>query len=299
MINLRTLTSIAFSTVLFTGQAQEAPSFPEFSYEGHRGARGLYPENTIRGMYKALDLGVTTLEMDAHITKDQQVVLSHDAYLNPKFVRTPDGKDINGRHHIIYQMTYDELKKFDVGTKDHVDFPQQVSAKEHIPLLANLIDSVENYASRNGLPLPFYNIETKSNAKYDGKHHPDPKSFVDLLVGVVNSKGITDRTVIQSFDPRTLQVLHRDYPHIRTSYLTGNTAKYVEQNVQELGFVPFIYSPNYQFVDSVLVGTCHRMGMKVIPWTVNTEKDIQRLKSLHVDGVITDYPNLFRRNRKQ
>lgn len=292
MINLKTIASITLTALFFSSHAQEQP-FPEFSYEGHRGARGLYPENTILGMYKALDLGVTTLEMDAHITQDHQVVLSHDAYLNPKFVRKPNGEDITERDHIVYQMTYDSLRLFDTGSKDHIDFPQQVSAKEYIPLLSELIVAVESYATHKGIPLPYYNIETKSNAKHDGKHHPDPKTFVDLLVDVITRKGILERTVIQSFDPRTLQVLHRDYPHIRTSYLVSNKDKTVEQNIKDLGFVPFIYSPNFKLVDAALVKACHDRNMKVIPWTANTTEEVQRLKSLNVDGIISDYPNLF------
>lgn len=268
-------------------------SFPEFSFEGHRGARGLYPENTIHGMYKALDLGVTTLEMDAHITKDKQVVLSHDAYLNPKFVRTAAGKDLTDRNHLIYQLDYTTLKKFDVGTKEHVDFPQQQSTKEYIPLLSDLIDSVENYVQTKELQPIFFNIETKSNENNDGKHHPDPKTFVDLLIGVIDQKKISDRVVIQSFDPRTLQVLHKDYPNIRTSLLVGDNKKSVQQHIEDLGFIPFIYSPNFKLVDENLVRECHQLGMKVIPWTANTSEDISSLKSLNVDGIISDYPNLF------
>lgn len=274
-------------------QQVDTTSFPIFSYEGHRGARGLYPENTTAGMYKALDLGVTTLEMDAHITKDGQVVLSHDAYLNPKFVRKPTGEDIKTRDYIIYQMTYDSLKTFDTGSKDYVDFPDQVSVDEHIPLLSSLIDSVESYAAKRGYPRPFYNIETKSKPGQDGVQHPNPKTFVNLLVAVLEKKNILNRVVIQSFDPRTLQVLRKDYPSIRTSYLVQDPKKTVENNIEELGFIPFIYSPNYKLVDEKLVKTSHALGMKVIPWTANTTEEIQRLKSLHVDGIISDYPNLF------
>lgn len=288
------LTSICI-ILLSSCQVSETqrPPFPEFSYEGHRGARGLYPENTIHGMYTALDLGVTTLEMDVHITKDGQVVLSHDAYLNPKFVLAPSGEELSDRSHLIYQMDYDSLKLFDTGSKDHPDFPQQVNTKEHIPLLGALIDSVEHYAAKHKLASPYYNIETKSKDGNDGIHHPDPKTFVDLLVKVIEQKKVAERVIIQSFDPRTLQVLHRDYPNIRTSYLTSDKTKTVEDNISELGFTPYIYSPNFQLVDQGLVDKCREMGLKIIPWTANTAEEIERLKSLRVDGIITDYPNLF------
>lgn len=267
--------------------------FPAFSTEGHRGARGLMPENTIIGMRHAIDLGITTLEMDTHITKDGKVVVTHDDYLSPGFMLTPEGKEIpkaDAKKYAVFQMDYSLLKTFDLGTKFHADFPQQKKVKTYIPLLSDLIDDVKKYSK--GKKQMFYNIETKCSAKGDGIVNPGPEEFVKLLMDVIEKKGITPYVVIQSFDKRTLQVLNKKYPHVRTSYLVSNK-KTVEQNLADLGFNPFILSPAYKMVDAEMVKKCHEKQIKVIPWTVNTKEEIVALKQLNVDGIISDYPNLL------
>lgn len=267
--------------------------FPVFSTEGHRGGRGLMPENTIIGMRHAVDLGITTLEMDTHITKDGKVVVTHDDYLSPAFMRTPDGKEIpvaDAKKYPVYQMDYNLLKQFDLGTKPHPDFPKQQKIKSYIPLLSELIDDVQQYTK--GKKQMFYNIETKCSEKGDGIVNPGPEEFVKLLMDVIEKKRITPYVVIQSFDKRTLQVLHAKYPQVRTSYLVSNK-KTIEQNLEDLGFNPFILSPAYQMVNADLVKKCHDRQIKVIPWTVNTREEIAALKGLKVDGIISDYPDLL------
>jgi glycerophosphoryl diester phosphodiesterase len=274
--------------------AQKPKELPAFDSEGHRGARGLMPENTIPAMYKAIDLGVTTIEMDAHITSDKKVILSHDDHINAAFTLTPDGKEISAEEAkklAFYQMDYSTIRKFDVGSKYHDKFPQQEKLKVHIPLLSDLIDSVQTYITEKGKQPVFYNIETKSKASGDGKFHPEPEEFVRLLMDVIESKKITPWVIIQSFDPRTLRVLHEKYPHVRTSYLVESNT--LDNNLKELGFVPQIYSPNVKLVTADLIREAHAKGLKVIPWTVNTKEEIDRLKTLGVDGIISDYPNLF------
>ena len=269
--------------------------FPSFDIEAHRGGRGLMPENTIPAMLNALKLGVNTLEMDIHVTKDGVVVVTHDDELSGDFTLQPNGKEISKedkKKYVVYQMNYADLKKFDTGTKYYANFPQQQKVKAYIPRLAELIDSVQNYLTQNNIKQVFYNIETKCSEKGDNILHPDPETFVDLLVAVIKEKGITPFVVIQSFDKRTLQILHRKYPKISISYLIGNKNTF-EKNIQELGFSPFILSPEYKLVDEMLVRKCHDNNIKIIPWTANTLEVIQKLKSLKVDGIITDYPNLL------
>jgi len=267
--------------------------FPAFSTEAHRGGRGLMPENTIVAMRNAMDLGITTLEMDTHITKDGKVVVTHDDYLSPSFMLSPEGKEIpksDAKKYPVYQMDYSLLRQFDLGTKVNSDFPQQKKIKTYIPLLADLIDDVQLYSK--GKKQMFYNIETKCSEKGDGIVNPGPEEFVKLLMDVIEEKGITSYVVIQSFDKRTLQVLHKKYPRVRTSYLVSNK-KTVEQNLEDLGFNPFILSPVYKMVDAGMVKKCHDRNIKVIPWTVNAKEDILALQQLNVDGVISDYPNLL------
>lgn len=267
---------------------------PKFDAEGHRGARGLMPENTIPAMYKAIDLGVTTIEMDSHITSDGKVILAHDDYINPAHSYKFDGSEIpkkDAKKYVLYQMTYDELRKFDVGSKFFDKFPEQQKIKAHIPLLSDLIDSVQAYLKANNKTQVFYNIETKSEPAGDNKLQPEPEVFVKLLMDVIETKKITPWVIIQSFDLRTLQVLNKKYPHVRTSYLVSKGT--LDENLNNLGFKPDIYSPNYKIVTAELVKQCHDKNIKVIPWTANTKEDIEHLKNLGVDGIISDYPNLF------
>jgi len=268
---------------------------PVFDEEGHRGARGLMPENTIPAMYKAIDLGVTTLEMDSHISRDKEVVMAHDDYINHLFASTPDGQEIppsDAKKYALYQMDYSELQKFDLGSRFYDKFPHQQKLKVHMPRLADLIDSVQQYLKVNKKSQVFYNIETKSKQTGDNVLHPEPAEFVKLLMDVVESKKITPWVIIQSFDPRTLQVLHKKYPAVKASFLTEKGD--FEENLKSLGFTPQIYSPNSKLVTPELVKACHDKGMKIIPWTVNTAEEMRKLKALGVDGIISDYPNLFK-----
>ncbi|SOD78722.1 glycerophosphodiester phosphodiesterase family protein [Spirosoma fluviale] len=267
----------------------------KFNTEGHRGARGLMPENTIPAMKKAMDLGVQTLEMDVVISKDKQVVVSHDNYMSADIALKPDGSPVTADEQKkinLYQLTYAEIKKFDVGSKPHPQFAQQQKFRAYKPLLSELIDSVETYAKAKGLPMPMYNIEIKSSATTDGVYHPEPTEFVNLVMAVLQKKNLGKRLIIQSFDVRPLQLIHKQQPAISLSYLTMNP-KPLDENLALLGFKPNTYSPYYKTVTAETVKACHEQGMAIIPWTVNTKAEIESLKQLGVDGIISDYPNLF------
>jgi len=268
-----------------------------FDKEGHRGCRGLMPENTIPAYLKAIDLGVTTLEMDAVITKDSEVIMSHEPFFNHEITTKPDGsfvKETEERSLNIYQMDYAEIKKYDVGLKPHPRFAQQQKMKAVKPLLKDVIDSVAAHMMTMKRPPVFYNIETKSEPAGDGIYHPEPAKFVELLMAVIKEKGIEDRTIIQSFDIRTLQYLHEHYPAIKTALLIEETnKKSFALQLKDLGFIPAIYSPAYQLVTPFLIKQCHDTGVKIIPWTVNEKTEIERLKKSGVDGIISDYPDLF------
>jgi glycerophosphoryl diester phosphodiesterase len=273
----------------------QKPSFPAFDTEAHRGGRGLMPENTIPAMLNAIDYGVTTLEMDTHISADGKVVLSHDEFVNPLFTLSPQGKEITAAEapkFALYKMKYADIAKFDVGSKYFSNFPQQKKMKVSMPLLSDLIDKVQGYLKASGKPQVFYNIETKCTEKDDNIYNPVPEVFVKLLMDVIEKKKISQWVVIQSFDKRTLQVLNKKYPHIRTSYLIQNKNT-VAENLTDLGFTPFVYSPNYKLLSAELIKECHARGMKVIPWTVNTKEEIIQIKAMGVDGIISDYPDLL------
>ncbi len=268
-----------------------------FDKQGHRGCRGLMPENTIPAMLHAIDLGVTTLEMDIVFTKDSVAILSHEPFFNHEITTKQDGSFIaekDERQYNIYQMSFAETQLFDVGLKPHPRFPQQKKMAANKPSLANLIDSVEQYISRKKLTNIFYNIETKTQPLTDNIYHPAPAVFVDRLMKVLNEKGVANRVIIQSFDFRTLQYLHQKYPAMQTAMLIEDYDKRgLEAQLTALGFVPTIYSPAEQLVNEELVKKCHQQHISIIPWTVNDAKKIATLKAMGVDGIISDYPNLF------
>ena len=270
----------------------------QFDTQGHRGCRGLMPENTIPAMINALDLGVTTLEMDAVITKDNKVVMSHEPFFNHEITSKPDGsyvtepeeKSLN-----IFLMTYDEVKKYDVGIKPHPRFPKQKKMNVVKPLLSDLLDSVQNYVASHKRPLPYFNIETKATPATDNVYHPEPARFVETLMSVIKEKRIQERVIIQSFDLRTLQYLHDKYPSVKTAMLIEDYDKRgLKDQLKALGFLPTIYSPEYSLVTEDLVKSCHGQKIKVIPWTVNDKVTMDKLKALGVDGIISDYPDLFK-----
>ena len=269
----------------------------KFDKQGHRGSRGLMPENTLPAMIKAVDLGVTTLEMDAVITKDRQVILSHEPFFNHDITTKPDGSFVTAAEEKqlnIYTLTYEDVKRYDVGMKPHPRFPRQQKIKAVKPLLAELIDSVEQYCRVNKLNPVFYNIETKSNPVTDNVYHPQPEPFVDLLMQVIKKKKIERRVIIQSFDFRTLKLMHQKYPEIKTAMLIEDYDKRsLEEHFQSLGFLPTIYSPEQSLVTPQLIEQCHQKKMKIIPWTVNDKPTMEKLRLMGVDGIITDYPDLF------
>lgn len=261
--------------------------------QAHRGGMGLMPENTIPAMLNAVKLGARTLELDCIITADNKVVVSHDAYMSAEFMRKPDGSDITKEEQkklALFSMTYDSIKKYDAGSKPHPRFPQQQKMAVHRPLLADLIDSVEAYVKLHHLKPVYYNMETKSSPEGDGIYNPVPAVFVPRVMDIIKKKKIANRVTIQSFDIRTLQVLHKLYPKQTTALLIGNKKSFAD-NIAELGFVPAIYSPNFALVTAELIKEAHDKKVQVLPWTVDDEADLQRMLSLGVDGIITNYPD--------
>jgi len=275
---------------LFTSNAAAQQSI---DVQAHRGGMALMPENTIPAMINAVKLGAKTLELDCIITADQQVVVSHDAYMSAEFMRKPDGSDITKEEEkslALYKMSYDSIRKYDAGTKPHPRFPQQEKMMVHRPLLTDLIDSVEAYVQAHHLKPVFYNMETKSSPDGDGIYNPGPAEFVARVMEVINRKKITPRVIIQSFDIRTLQELHRSYPAQKTALLIGNKDSF-SANLEKLGFIPTIYSPNYQLVTPDLVKEAHNKKVAVIPWTVDDESELKKLISWGVDGIISNAPD--------
>lgn len=272
---------------------REAPA--GIDIQGHRGARGLLPENSIPGFQRALELGVTTLEMDVVVSRDRQVVVSHDPVFSPDICVQPDGSRIpvdRLSEFAIYQMDYETVKAFDCGSIGNPNFPSQRAMPASKPLLRDVIALSERYTSENGRAPVRYNIETKSRPDGDGSLHPSPDEFVALLLGVIGDAGVAERVIVQSFDPRTLRVARETDPAIRLSLLISRKGPGVDELVDWLGFTPEIASPDYRLVVHDYVVRLHDKEMQIIPWTINDPDDMKRLVDLGVDGLITDYPDV-------
>ncbi|HEX5128843.1 MAG TPA: glycerophosphodiester phosphodiesterase [Usitatibacter sp.] len=296
---------------------------PRLDVQGHRGARGLAPENTLPAFEKALALGVTTLELDVGITRDGVVVVGHDPALNPNIARGPDGQWLASRGPAVHSLTFAELSRYDVGRLKPGSgyarqFPAQVAVDgTRVPRLADVFALARESRVR-------FNIEAKTSPLApDETLSPEP--FVRALLEEVRRAGMQSRVSIQSFDWRTLQVVQREAPGIPTVYLTAQ-ARFLDNicsgpkagsprtapsdcgespwtagfQLRDHGSVPklvkaaggSIWSPNYQNLDADTLKEAQSLGLRVVVWTVNDPIQIERMIKLGVDGIISDRPDL-------
>jgi glycerophosphoryl diester phosphodiesterase len=289
-----------------------------FDLQGHRGARGLAPENTLAAFETALAIGVTTLELDLAMTKDDVLVVSHDRTLNPDRTRGPDGKFLEREGPAIRSLTLAEVQRYDVGrlkpgSAYAADFPQQRAVDgARIPTLAELFDLVK----RTGADHVRFNIETKLTPT-SGADTADPETFTAAFAKAVRDAGLTTRASMQSFDWRTLAALRRIAPEIVRACLTVEALNFDTIRRGEAGPSPWLagldiddfagsvprlvaaagcqaWSPLYRNAKPDDIAAAKALGLKVIPWTVNARADMERLIALGVDGLITDYPDRLR-----
>lgn len=286
--------------------------------QGHRGARGLLPENTLPAFAHALSIGVSTLELDCGITRDGVLVISHDASLNPDITRGLDGAWLAQDDFTIASLTYDELLRYDVGrirpgSQYAARFPRQQPVDgTRIPRLADLFALVRKSANSSVR----FNIETKISPLHPGRTF-SPEIFAKSLVQLILNERMQSRTTVQSFDWRTLRVVQSVAPEIPTAYLSAQQSWM--DNIQAGassspwnaglhvsafgGSVPrmvkaaggTVWSPYYGELTPDNVKEARALGLKVVVWTVNTEADMRRMMDLGVDGIISDYPDLLRK----
>lgn len=269
-----------------TGQA--------FDLQGHRGARGTAPENTLPGFAASLSVGVATLELDTGVTRDGVVVIHHDRRLNPDIARGPDGRWIEPPGPLLRELDYKQLRRYDVGRlRPGSDYaarlPEQAPVDgARIPRLAELFALVR----KAGNDQVRFNIETKISPAAPAETLP-PAEFARALIAEIRAAGMAERTTVQSFDWRTLHAVEREAPEIATVYLTGRRRGGSQpQAVHAAG--GRIWSPNYEELDSAALIEARALGLKVVPWTVNEPGFIARFLDLGVDGIITDYPQRVR-----
>lgn len=302
-ISRRVLSGAAAFAMLAIGSAEA------FDLEAHRGGRGLMPENTLPAFAHALALGVDTLELDVALTKDNILVISHDPMPTPKLARY-QGAFIAEPAPPIYHLTYKELKKYDVGRINPDDPTYKQFSRQQpmdgikIPKLAELFDLVK----RSGNETVRFNIETKLSPT-EPNQTPGPDEFAEALVKAVRDAGMARRTMIQSFDWRSLRHVQAIAPEIETVYLSSSrtvapgspwTAGYdlnefknsVPRMVKAAGGA--VWSPFYRNLTDADLKVSKEIGLKVVVWTVNDPADMSDLIRRGVDGIITDYPDVLR-----
>lgn len=262
---------------------------------GHRGCRGLRPENTLSAFLHALALGVDVLEMDVVISADRQVVVSHEPWLNAEFCLAPDGKIIpldDAQSHNLYRMSYASIRRCECGTRQHSGFPEQVSEPAYKPLLREVLSVIERTTVQLARSLVGYSIEIKSSPSGDGIFHPAPQDFLSLVLVELAAAKVVPRTTLLCFDERILRLAHQMQPALATCLLVENSESWVS-SIQRLGFVPSVFGPYHRTVsvDAVAQLRATFPGLRLVPWTVNKPEEMQRLFALGVDGITTDYPN--------
>lgn len=269
------------------------PSRPEV--HGHRGCRGLRPENTISAFLHALELGVDVLELDVVISADNRVVVSHEPWLNPAFCLDPAGNPISENSpgaFNLYRMPYAEIRRCDCGLRHNPAFPLQVSEPAYKPLLRDVVATVEAAAARLGRAPVRYSVEVKSSPAGDGLYHPAPEIFLGLVLAEIRATAILSRTTLLCFDPRILCLARTRCPGLATCLLVEDGAPWLS-SVDTLGFVPTAFGPEFT---TVTPGTVKELraaypSLRLVPWTVNDPDDMRRLIALGVDGITTDYPD--------
>lgn len=265
------------------------PIYAQIEVQGHRGWRGIYPENSIEGFIRALEVGVDVLELDVVMSGDGHPVVSHEPWMNRTICRGSDNRKIGRCKKVnLYELTLEEIQAYDCGKWGHPDFPQQRLRPSVKPSLAQALEATETWLDEHPGLLAGYNIEIKREKGWDNRYCPPLNTYCDVVLGVIRQAGIAERCVLQSFDPEVLEYLHRYAPDIPLALLTSK-GKIVE-NMEKLSFTPAIYSPNFRLLDEAELKIIKRLGIIVVPWTVNEEKDIYDMIQLGVDGIISDYP---------
>ncbi|MBU6342513.1 MAG: glycerophosphodiester phosphodiesterase [Bacteroidetes bacterium] len=266
-----------------------------FDWQGHRGCRGLRPENSIPAFLHALEIPeLTTLELDLAVSKDGQLVVSHEPWFEANICLLPSGDTIKpneSEKYLILNYTAAEIRGFDCGSKGNNRFPEQEKMRVYKPTLGELVDTLRKSRPERVANI-LWNMEIKTDPEWDGIRTPPVDSFAALVVKQLRMLGLDKNTMVQSFDTRALEAVHRMAPEIPLVYLVENVWGF-ETNIDKLTFKPNVYSPYHELVTPKLIKKCRERGIKVVPWTVNDLATMRSLIHLGVDGIITDYPNLI------
>lgn len=283
------------------------PTRLSLEVQGHRGARGLLPENTLPSFEIALDLGVSSIETDVHLTRDDVVVLVHDAHLTSRVCPTlADNQQI-----AVRSLTLADLRAYrvDGGTPPAPTPAAQRFARERgidpygIPSLVDFLDFVAFYAiSTDKTPTQqararsvILDIELKRvpfNPELIGDGYTGRSAGIleQRVVDAIRQAGLRERARVRSFDHRSVRAIKQLEPALRTGILTYATVPVAIDSLLTSAQAE-LYCPDYLFVDAEVVRQVHEGGMRILPYTINTPAAWERLLAWGVDGITTDYPD--------
>jgi len=265
----------------------------EIMIHGHRGCRGILPENTIEAFTQAVEMGVDVLEMDVVLTADDDILVSHDPFMQHEICLKPDGSPITESEELslnIFRMTTADARSYPCGKKKHPRFPTQRPFPSHKPTLPEVSKFLRNFCRENNYEMPLLNIEIKSKPEWDNVFHPEPAAYVQKFINQFDTLKIDHITIIQSFDTRILEELHKQSPETKLVLLSEDKEKNPADKLSELSFHPYGYSPEYHLIDEATVQFCNEKNIKLIAWTINETFDMKRLMDMGVTHIITDYP---------
>lgn len=279
---------------------------PYFDLQGHRGCRGLRPENTLEAFEHALEIGVTTLELDTGITKDRVPVVSHDRTLNPQ--KTRINVTFITEEILIKDLTYEELSQYDVGVmRSDYDWPRQKEIPgAKIPRLEDVFILVKEYEELQDRKI-MLNIETKISPSAPEETF-SPEEFVDILLELIEEYEMEDRVIIQSFYWKTIMLVKEKNPSIKTAALLTSSRMFSTKWLNGLRFASFgfdvgklvkasgadFFSPSFSDCSDKWIESAHDQGIPVIPWTINDKETMKDFIEKGVDGIITDYPDILK-----
>lgn len=261
---------------------------PSIDIQGHRGARGHLPENTIPSFLLAIEQGATTLELDLALSADSQLIISHEPWMSPVICIDSLGNPLSNdapQNYKLFEMAYADIQTFDCGSKPHPRFPHQTAISSYKPLLSQLLDTLSRLSST--MPI---NVEIKSRPDWDFIYYPSHEFFADHLVSMLSTYDYQDFTTIQSFDTRPLNYLLNKNVSVKIALLVSENEDPLAK-IDQLSTNPDILSPHHQWVDADLRAFTHAKNISLIPYTVNDTNRMSQLIDLQVDGIITDYPD--------
>ena len=262
---------------------------------GHRGARGLFPENTLEGIESTLLLPVDGIEIDIVVSKDNQLIVSHNPFAEHQFCLDPKGNEIKQEDelsHNFHQMNYEDILRYDVGSKVVPRFLYQEKFQVKIPLLSKVFELLNQKTTAD---FTFF-LEVKSEEKMYGEYYPYPEEYAQLVFDFLEKNKIEGQLIVKSFDPKFMNAFHKIAGKKYSLGLLVENKLSLEENLNRLEFVPEFYNPDFCLVTARLSTELQEKGIKLVSWTINEEEEIEQIRKVGGYGIITDYPNKFVNN---